>query len=124
MTVEEIEAIKSGADAPLRPDMERFLLRALDLIATKSEVDEEAWDILAAHFNRQQLLDLLFTIGNYGMVAMAMNTFRASLAPGMSSYGPPQPTALGRSMRPPSRGNPDQAHFSLAPTGCSFQWMD
>jgi 4-carboxymuconolactone decarboxylase len=126
MTLEEIEAIKSGADAPIWSDSERSLLRAIDSVSINSDVDEEAWDILAARFNRQQLLDLLFTIGSYAMVAMAMNTLRVSLAPGMRSYGRPQPNALACAPRPPSSASPDPKRASAArlPAVPSSDWTD
>lgn len=103
MTMEQIESIKRGADTPGRPDLERSVLRAVDSIATDSEVDPQAWDVVAKHFDRQQLLDLLFTVGNYAMVAMAMNTLRVSLAPGMFSHGRPRPTRADPSSRLPSQ---------------------
>jgi 4-carboxymuconolactone decarboxylase len=126
MTMEQIESIQSGANAPIWSDLERSLLRAIDSIATNSQTDEEAWDIVAKHFNRRQLLDLLFTVGNYAMVAMAINTFRVSLAPGMISHGRPRPTTVDLSTRPPSQGNPDLPRTSSPriPAVPSADWTD
>jgi alkylhydroperoxidase family enzyme len=126
MTIEQIESIKSGANAPVWSDLERSLLRAIDSIATDSEVDAEAWDLVARHFNCRQLLDLLFTVGNYAMVAMAINTFRVSLAPGMISHGRPRPTTVAFSTRPPSQGAPGQPRTSSPriPPVPSTDWTD
>jgi hypothetical protein len=44
---------------------------------------------LAEDFDRQQLMDLVFTIGAYDLLAMAFNTFGLELDPGLTGF-PPQ----------------------------------
>jgi 4-carboxymuconolactone decarboxylase len=81
MTAEEIEAIKTGADAPLWSEFERDLLRAVDQLRNDTAIDDETWNGLAEHLDQRQLLDFLFTVGNYAMLAMVLNGVRVQLEP-------------------------------------------
>jgi 4-carboxymuconolactone decarboxylase len=81
MTREEIEAIKSGADAPVWSTFERYVLRAVDQLRNDVAIDDETWNVLAKHLDRRQLLDFLFTVGSYAMLAMVLNGIRVQLEP-------------------------------------------
>ncbi len=41
----------------------------------KSNVSDATWAILSDHLDERQRMDLIFTIGCYGSLAMAINTF-------------------------------------------------
>ncbi len=73
MTAQEIEAVKAGADAPGWSDFERHALRAVDQLRNTAAIDDETWNGLAGQLDRRQLLDLLFTVGSYAMLAMVLN---------------------------------------------------
>jgi len=79
MTADEIEAIKTGADAPSWPKEEQYLLRAVDQLRNTTTIDDETWTGLSAFLDRRQLLDLLFIVGSYVMLAMALNALRVQL---------------------------------------------
>jgi len=81
MTVEEIEAIKVGADAPVWSKFERHVLRAVDQLRNDVAIDDETWNGLAEELDRRQLLDFLFTVGSYAMLAMVLNGIRVQLEP-------------------------------------------
>ncbi|MGO9056145.1 MAG: carboxymuconolactone decarboxylase family protein [Candidatus Binataceae bacterium] len=81
MTAEEIEAIKAGADAPVWSKFERYVLRAADQLRNDVAIDDETWNGLAEHLDRRQLLDFLFTVGSYAMLAMVLNGIRVQLEP-------------------------------------------
>lgn len=71
---EEIARIAEGPDAPGWSDLERAILRAADELHEDQFVGDETWAALAAHWNVQQLMDLVFTVGQYTVVSMALNT--------------------------------------------------
>ena len=81
MTSAEIEAIKAGADAPVWSEFERHVLRAVDQLRNDTAIDDETWNGLAEHLDRRQLLDFIFTVGSYAMLAMVLNAIRVQLEP-------------------------------------------
>jgi 4-carboxymuconolactone decarboxylase len=80
MTAEEM-AIKTGADASVWSKFERHLLRAVDQLRNDVAIDDETWTGLAEHLDRRQVLDFLFTVGSYAMLAMVLNGVRVQLEP-------------------------------------------
>jgi alkylhydroperoxidase family enzyme len=75
----EIEQIKVGPDAPGWDPFEATLLRATDELRTDSCISDSTWQALAARYSEQQLLDLIFAIGQYTMVCMALNSLGVQL---------------------------------------------
>ena len=86
VTDEEVEAISVGADSPVWKPFEAALLRATDEMARDHYVSDGTWAELAAELSRQELMDVVFTVGAYDMLAMAMNTFGLQLDEGMSGF--------------------------------------
>lgn len=70
----EIRNIRKGADAPEWTDAERALLRATDELVEDAFVTDATWTRLVAHFDQKQVLDLVFAVGQYNLVSMALNT--------------------------------------------------
>ena len=79
LTDAEIERIKVGADAPGWSELEQLILRAADELHGDSFIGDATWSGLAKHYNTNQLIDLVFTVGQYTMVSMALNTFGVQL---------------------------------------------
>jgi len=82
LTDDEIARIAEGPDARGWSDLDRALLRAADELHDDQFVSDETWAALAAHYDTQQLMDLVFAIGQYTLVSMALNTFGVQLEPG------------------------------------------
>ncbi len=78
---EEIERIAEGPEAPGWSDDDRALLRAVDELHDDAFVADATWKALAARWNTQQLMDLVFTVGQYNLVSMALNTLGVQLDP-------------------------------------------
>jgi alkylhydroperoxidase family enzyme len=79
LTDEEIERTKIGADASGWSECERLILRATDELHEDAFIGNATWAGLTKHHNTQQLIDLVFTVGQYTMVSMALNTFGVQL---------------------------------------------
>lgn len=79
VTMQEIAAVKDGADSPGWSPLERQALRAVDELRENFTLKDETWNALAADLDRHQLMDFVFTVGNYVMVSMALNTMRVQL---------------------------------------------
>ena len=50
------------------------MLRAVDELHADAIIADATWAELAARFDTQQLMDLVFTVGQYNMVSMALNS--------------------------------------------------
>lgn len=83
---EEIEAIAVGPDSPVWKPLDAALLRATDELAHDHYVSDGTWAQLSADLSTQQLMDLLFTVGAYDMLAVAMNTLGLQLDDGMTGF--------------------------------------
>ena len=83
---EEIEAVKEGPGAVVWTPFESALLRAVDELHADAFVSDATWDVLAAHLDQRQLMDLVFTVGAYDLLAMAFNTFGLELDPGLKGF--------------------------------------
>jgi hypothetical protein len=55
------------------------MLAAVDELLVDAEIADATWAALAAELDRQQLMDLVFTVGAYDVLAMALKSFRVEL---------------------------------------------
>ncbi len=76
---EEIARIRVGADAPGWSALEAAMLRAVDELVTDALVSDATWALLADSMGDQQLMDLVFTVGAYDLLAMAFRSFGIEL---------------------------------------------
>ena len=83
---EEIVAITVGADAPGWSPAEIAVLRATDELHDDSFITDPTWSDLVEHYSNEQLMDLVFTVGQYNLVSMALNTFGVQLDDGVEGF--------------------------------------
>ena len=50
-----------------------------ELIAKKGGVSDATWAVLAKRYSTEQLMDVVFTIGQYNLVSWALNSFGVPL---------------------------------------------
>ncbi|HKQ78146.1 MAG TPA: carboxymuconolactone decarboxylase family protein [Blastocatellia bacterium] len=79
LSSDEINRIKDGPDAPGWSEQDATLLRAADELHSQAFISDPVWNALAASFDAQQLIDLIFTVGQYNLVSMALNTLGVQL---------------------------------------------
>jgi alkylhydroperoxidase family enzyme len=87
---DEIARIPAGLEADGWSDRDRAILAAVDELHADAFVGDATWAALASHFDTQQLLDLIFTVGQYNLVSMVLNTLGVQLderLPGFSDAG-------------------------------------
>lgn len=82
LTDEEIERVKEGSGADGWDEFDQGLLRAAEELHTDSFISDETWKVLAQKYNDQQLIDAVFTVGQYHLVSMALNSFGVQLDEG------------------------------------------
>jgi 4-carboxymuconolactone decarboxylase len=78
----EIERIQFGPDAPGWDPVDVDLIRAVDELHAEAKILDATWTRLSAHFSPPELLDLVFAVGCYEILAMAFNTFGVELESG------------------------------------------
>jgi hypothetical protein len=86
LTDDEINRIKEGPDAPGWGEFDATLLRAVDELRAQAFISDAVWGALSARYNTQQLLDLIFTVGQYNLVSMALNTLGVRLDEGIAGF--------------------------------------
>lgn len=86
LTDAEIERIKAGPDAAGWSRFDAALLRAVDELHEQALVSDATWRELAERYNSQQMMDLVFTVGQYNLVSMALNSFGVQLDEGIRGF--------------------------------------
>jgi 4-carboxymuconolactone decarboxylase len=86
LTDEEIERITLGPDAPGWDAFDATLLRAVDELHDDFNVSDATWRALGDRYDTQQLMDLVFAVGQYTLVSMALNTFGVQLDPEVEGF--------------------------------------
>ncbi len=76
---EEIERVLEGPGADGWSPLDATLLTAVDELVADAGISDATWSALAATYDVQQLMDLVFTIGAYELLAMAFNSFGLQL---------------------------------------------
>jgi alkylhydroperoxidase family enzyme len=86
MSEEEIRSAKTGPDTPGLSELDRLLLTATDELHADAHVSDETWSSLSTHLSRQQMMDLVFTVGQYNLVSMALNSFGVQADEGLPGW--------------------------------------
>ena len=88
LTDEEIERVAAGPSAAGWHEFDATLLRAVDELHAEARLSDATWQALAARYDTQQMLDLLFTVGQYDMLAMVLNSLGVQLDEGITGFPP------------------------------------
>jgi hypothetical protein len=75
----DIEHIKEGPRAKGWSADEAALLQVADDLFENSVVSDTTWTALAKKYSIEQLMDAVFTVGQYNMVSWALNSFGVPL---------------------------------------------
>lgn len=86
MSDDDIRACKTGPDTPGLGAKDRLLLKATDELRADAFISDTTWKGLSDHYDKRQLLDLLFTVGQYNMVSMVLNSLGVQLDEGLPGW--------------------------------------
>ena len=78
LTDDEIERIGKGPQAGWAKH-DAALIQAADDLFEKSVVSDETWNVLSARYNTEQMMDAVFTVGQYNLVSWALNSLGVPL---------------------------------------------
>lgn len=76
--IERVQHLESPAD-PAWSSLDALILTATDELHDDKVISDATWEALGAFWNTQQLMDLVFAVGQYTMVSMALKTFQVPL---------------------------------------------
>jgi alkylhydroperoxidase family enzyme len=74
----DIERVQEGPKAGWVAH-EAALLQAADDLFENSVISDSTWTTLAARYSTEQMMDIVFTIGQYNLVSWALNSFGVPL---------------------------------------------
>ena len=75
---DEIEQVKTGPKAGWSTH-DAALMQAADDLFERSIVSDATWATLSAAYSTEQMMDMVFTIGQYNLVSWALNSFGVPL---------------------------------------------
>jgi alkylhydroperoxidase family enzyme len=79
LTDEEINRVRSGPGAHGWSVFDSTLLQAVDELHSNTLVSESTWQFLSRRFDEQQLIEILFIVGHYTLLAMVLNSLGVQL---------------------------------------------
>jgi alkylhydroperoxidase family enzyme len=79
LTTNEIERAAAGSRAPGWSPVDRAIVAAAEELVADARIGDATWAVLAADLDEQQLMDVVFTVGAYDLVAMAFKSFDVQL---------------------------------------------
>ena len=93
LTDDDVARVAEGPDADGWTPAEVAALRATDELHDRSTITDATWAALTEHFSDQQVLDLVFLVGNYHIVSFALNACRVERDDGVDDTAVPFPPA-------------------------------
>ncbi len=86
LTDVEIERIKEGPDAAGWAPFDAALLRAADELHADAFISDATWAALSQRYNTQQMMDVVFAVGQYTLISMFLNTAGVQLDAGVKGF--------------------------------------
>ena len=80
---EIIDRVPAGPDADGWDERQRLLLRAADELHGDARISDDTWDGLTNHLDEQQLMEVPILVGQYHLVAFALNSLGIQPEPGL-----------------------------------------
>jgi len=81
LTDDEIHRVTLGPEADGWDDFDATLLSAADELHADAFISDATWNALAERYSTKQLMDVVFAVGQYHIVSMALNSFGVQFEP-------------------------------------------
>ena len=86
MSDAELRSCQTGSATPGLSELDRLLFKAAEELHTDAHISDATWAGLAERLSTEQLMDLVFTVGQYSLVSMALNSFGVQPDPGLPGW--------------------------------------
>jgi alkylhydroperoxidase family enzyme len=83
---EDIQRVTRGPDVPGWSDHEHTLLEAADELHDDSCLAGDTWAALHERYSTEQVIDVVFTVGQYHLVSMALNSLGVQREDGVPGF--------------------------------------
>jgi alkylhydroperoxidase family enzyme len=101
MSSDEIRRVAEGPQSAGWSALEGALLRAADELHENSFINDAIWKVLTSHYDTPRVIDAVFTVTEFTMLAGAYNSIGVQLEPGITNRLPDMPVALNVPQREP-----------------------
>jgi 4-carboxymuconolactone decarboxylase len=91
-TDEDLDAICVGKGSDHWTASEAAILAAVDDLHAHSTIADGTWVQLKAHFTKQQLVDMVYLIGQFHLISIMLNAMRTPLENGLAPMPDDHPT--------------------------------
>ena len=81
LTEQEMEQVRVGSSAPGWSSEDADLLRVSEELFANAEVADATWARLSGCYSQQQMMDMVFLVGCYDVIAMASKSFGTTSEP-------------------------------------------
>lgn len=85
LTEEDIARVEAGPEVSGWLPHEAALLRAADELRDHARISDPTWSALASHYSTEQLMDIVFSAGQYTLISMALNSFGVPVDEGLAA---------------------------------------
>ena len=86
LTQDEVRRVTLPVDDGGWSEADADLLRAADELVDDRRIADATWASLVERWSTQQVMDLVFTVGQYVLTCMALRTFEVPLDDGLPGY--------------------------------------
>ena len=86
LTDADVQHIMDGPSATGLSEKDRLLLQATDELHGDAHISDATWEGLTEFYTTHQLMDLVFTVGQYNLMSMAINSFGVQLEEGVEGF--------------------------------------
>ena len=86
LTDDDIYRICTGPTAEGLSELDRLLLCAVDELRVDAMISDTTWKGLSKTYSQRQMMDVVFTVGEYNLVSMALNSFGVQLDEGLVGF--------------------------------------
>lgn len=85
LTEQEMEQLRVGSSSPEWSAGDADLVRVSEELVANAEVTDDTWERLSACYSQQQIMDMVFLVGCYEVIAMASKSFGTTAEPDTGS---------------------------------------
>jgi alkylhydroperoxidase family enzyme len=96
VTDAELAQVAEGSEAAGWSPFEAKLMAAVEELVEDAQLSDETWAALAGELDQHQLMDLVFTVGNYDLLAMVFLSLGVPVDDDLGRVPPPLPRNAAR----------------------------
>ena len=83
---QDLERITKGPNAEGWSEFERNLICAVDELYTNAFISDDTWNSLSEKYDDKKLMDLIFTVGQYNLISMFLNSVGVQIEEGKKGF--------------------------------------